>query len=334
MDSFTTIASMSGDISKLSYINELVVGVNERAKLVLTSYTEIAITAGTDFHNNFSNSSYSIFSFKRMQDVIEEICTYYVNYDIAFDKTSEWGYEVFTLSTFKALADISSGWRRATEWNGVGNPTFSYGSPEINDIAGWWLLEDIQKSLVVLKYIMVKHSYLKNGYNVYNMFNRIGIGKGTTCSSYLLSAQIAWAVGTVTPAFDDYIESYRKIETHFDSAYNLWLDRVTSYSVGGNPSTGTMKLVSGKNYSWVNFLRFDYSSYLDSEGSFPVADEWVQWDIDITNTASGQSSSKILEFNEPTSTATAWACPITIPQEDGMKNSGSMWLINWDFSYG
>ncbi len=61
------------------------------------------------------------------------------------------GLLFWTSATFPAAAGLhADGWRRATEWDGVNDPAWSYGTIQSGDIRGPWVFEDLQKAFSML----------------------------------------------------------------------------------------------------------------------------------------------------------------------------------------
>jgi hypothetical protein len=60
---------------------------------------------------------------------------------------------VYTLATFRSVAGLpEDGFRRATAWNGVDDPTWSYGVMQAGDIIGPWIFEDLQAAFDALRW--------------------------------------------------------------------------------------------------------------------------------------------------------------------------------------
>ena len=60
---------------------------------------------------------------------------------------------MFTLTTWRDAAGLNTnGFRRVTEWDGTGIPTFCYGIAQDGDIMGYWIFDDLQKGLSTLKW--------------------------------------------------------------------------------------------------------------------------------------------------------------------------------------
>jgi len=83
-----------------------------------------------------------------IQDWVESACLSFVDHVNGPLNANEDGLLMFTLTTFRAAAGLhADGFRRATEWTGTGNPSWSYGKMQADNIIGPWVFEELQKSV-------------------------------------------------------------------------------------------------------------------------------------------------------------------------------------------
>jgi len=94
---------------------------------------------------------------RQMQVDLEWLATHYVDHTAAptLPSTTQ-PNPMFTVSTWRSAAGLnSSGFRRAATWaDPSAAPSFAYGLIQTDDIAGWWITEDIIKGLKALRWTL------------------------------------------------------------------------------------------------------------------------------------------------------------------------------------
>lgn len=96
----------------------------------------------------------------------------------------------FSLATFREAAGLNAlGFRRATEWDGIVDPEWSYGFMQVGDIIGPWIFEDLQKALGILKWTV---------HPVYRaeVQEKAASGSATTIEEALNIARANWAAAS------------------------------------------------------------------------------------------------------------------------------------------
>jgi hypothetical protein len=128
--------------------NEILLAYSERRQCVGDSAIDPLEAGG-----NAQDTAF----WRGMQEWIESECSGFVNHTVAIE--GEESVTMFTLSTFRYVAGLhADGFRRATEWNGVDDPTWEYGTIEAGDIRGPWIFEDLQKAFDALRWTITNAS--------------------------------------------------------------------------------------------------------------------------------------------------------------------------------
>lgn len=89
----------------------------------------------------------------------------------------------------------STGFRRATAWDGVNDPAWQYGKMQAGDIIGPWIIEDLQKYLSVLRWLYWDGTPLHYAYTppVLTVLTRYdGIGSSGTIENSQIAAESAY----------------------------------------------------------------------------------------------------------------------------------------------
>jgi len=120
----------------------------------------------------------------------------YVNDDNAtYDPAGDASILMHTLATWRQAAGLNAaGFRRVTDWDGTGTPSFSYGLAEEADIFGYWIYEDLIAGIDALRWTK-EESGSSVSSNRRNAFANSG-----TCSTAVNGMQTSWA----TIASDSY----------------------------------------------------------------------------------------------------------------------------------
>lgn len=119
-----------------------------------------------------------------MQDWIESYCLFYIDHVSGPLNGDADAVLYFTLETFRSAAGLhADGFRRATEWDGVNDPDWSYGQMQAGDIIGPWIFDDLQKAFSAMRWTCGIHS-TATGTGAY----RAGSAVYGTCESCLADA--------------------------------------------------------------------------------------------------------------------------------------------------
>jgi hypothetical protein len=87
-----------------------------------------------------------------LQNWLETNCVSFIDHDNGPFTDAGDAFLFFTLDNWRATAGIPvGGFRRATEWNGVIDPTWKYGQMQEGDVIGPWIFEDLQKGFGALE---------------------------------------------------------------------------------------------------------------------------------------------------------------------------------------
>jgi hypothetical protein len=118
---------------------------------------------------------------------LEYYCTAFVDHTATISGSTS--IPMLTLSQWRALAGLSSGFRRVTAWDGLGIPTFQYGIAQDGDIEGYWLYQDLMAGLSALKWT---HRQGAEGAST-DLSYRYGYGNGLTCNDARNAALADWS---------------------------------------------------------------------------------------------------------------------------------------------
>lgn len=112
--------------------------------------------------------------------------------------TGEESVLLYSLATFREAAGLNaSGFRRATEWDGITEPEWSYGSMEVGDIIGPWIFEDLQKAFKALKWtVKGSSSGANDSIDIEDVQEKAADGGGTTKEAALSLANANWAAAS------------------------------------------------------------------------------------------------------------------------------------------
>lgn len=100
-----------------------------------------------------------------LQQALENLAPQYIDHESGPLNPAGTDFLYFTLAIWRATADLpANGFRRATEWDGVNDPTWSYGNAQAGDIIGPWIFADLQKGFSALHWTLVAPTSENNQY--------------------------------------------------------------------------------------------------------------------------------------------------------------------------
>lgn len=259
------------------------------------------------------------------QNELEINCSYFIDHSNGPINPTGDDFLSFTLATWRAAAGLNaSGFRRATEWDGVNDPAWSYGWMQAGDIIGPWIFEDIQNGLSALRWTTRAASS-----NLINRFNT-SHEESDDCGTNLAAQNADWAAfawGAEQEASDLYTVDQRKEYDHQHWMSGRTRGKARLLNIPTNrPHEADLYLLP---YFWNSgdggsFYDFDSTGYTNNQLAL------------YTTFADAMTDSRVSDYLGNITTnpnaILGWGCPV--PSGNYQCNFGvyPKWLLKWNFT--